>query len=177
MGLYIYRITIHTVEVILPSGKRAQANVAAFGYKPSWTSDEYTRKAARSAARRIPSGRPLKYFVCGEADGTVSPNETVYENPKRLINLPDDLFGSAPFPVASVRVAPTSSNLPEGDALVQELTACAKTLDELLDQWVDHHYRPSLDVREPARARLADLYDARAKQRGIDVQAYRYGVR
>jgi hypothetical protein len=105
MGLYIYRITKHVVEVILPSGERAKANVAAFSYKPTWSDESLNTRWGREAARRIPAGKPCKYFVCGEEDGTVAPGATVYENPRRNVNLPDDLFGSY-YLRAAARVAP-----------------------------------------------------------------------
>lgn len=48
------------------------------------------------------------------------------------------------------------------------------TLDELLNKWSDNGYRPSLrtDAGE-IYTQLADYYDRRAAERGIDVRAYR----
>jgi hypothetical protein len=62
-----------------------------------------------------------------------------------------------------------------GDALARMFVVGVDTLDQLLDKWVDHGYRPTLYVDQPMRELLADAYDRRAAERGIDVVAYRCG--
>lgn len=59
-----------------------------------------------------------------------------------------------------------------GDTLAFSITRCS--LNELLEKWPAHHYRPTLrgDV-EPMADVLADIYDLAASVRGLNVKAYR----
>lgn len=58
-----------------------------------------------------------------------------------------------------------------GDPLTKELVCSCDSLDALIDKWPAHGYRPTL--REPKARILADIYDLRAKVRGIKITAYR----
>lgn len=60
-----------------------------------------------------------------------------------------------------------------GNQLSRELIAGAPTLDELIAKWVDHGYRPTLRLDDIDACWLADLYDIRAEELGLDVRAYR----
>ena len=60
-----------------------------------------------------------------------------------------------------------------GDALASMLVCGVESLDELLDKWPAHGYRPTIFVDDPQRELLADCYDRRAAARGIEVVAYR----
>jgi hypothetical protein len=62
----------------------------------------------------------------------------------------------------------TNHETDHADALAQ--LVASTTLDQLIDKWTEHGYRPSLRV---AFKLLADYYDRRAAERGIDVRAYR----
>jgi|DEB19_MinimDraft_3_1074340.scaffolds.fasta_scaffold07913_11 hypothetical protein len=68
----------------------------------------------------------------------------------------------------------TNREIEYADRLVAEnLPFCgALTLDQLIDKWADHGYRPTLRT-DLGYAQLADAYDRRAAERGIDVRAYR----
>ncbi len=59
------------------------------------------------------------------------------------------------------------------DLLVATHTAF-KSMQEMLG--AHPGYRPSLDMREPVMARLADLYDTAQAERGDARRAYRYGT-
>lgn len=58
-----------------------------------------------------------------------------------------------------------------GDALVREVASSFEDLNQLLDAWKNHGYRPTL--RGPDRAALADIYDFAQKMRGQNAVAYR----
>ena len=60
-----------------------------------------------------------------------------------------------------------------GNQLSRELVSGSPTLDELIAKWVDHGYRPSLRKDCIDACWLADLYDIRAEELGLDVRAYR----
>lgn len=61
----------------------------------------------------------------------------------------------------------------EGDLLAQRLVESG-TLDDLIDCYARHGYRPTLRADGgPEYVRLADLYDARAEFRGLAVRAFR----
>lgn len=47
------------------------------------------------------------------------------------------------------------------------------TLDDLIAKWSDHGYRPTLRLDDIDACWLADLYDIRAEELGLDVRAYR----
>ena len=176
MGTYIYRISKHTAPVRLADGREVLANVAVFSYKPSWSSwdNTFNARMARDAAKRIPAGSPRKYFVCGSEDGTVDGESRVYENPHGRVNVADGALGQRAYPRAKGATLLPS----EADKLTRSLLGSAwPTLDSLVDAWPANKYRPSFEVSVPELKKLADLYDARAKQRGFQVQAYRYGVR
>ncbi len=68
----------------------------------------------------------------------------------------------------------TALEIERADSLVAgNLRFCGiLTLDELIDKWQDHGYRPTLRA-DLGYAELADAYDRRAAERGINVQAYR----
>jgi hypothetical protein len=68
----------------------------------------------------------------------------------------------------------TQTEIDHADALTSLLVNHTRTLDQLLDKWVDHRYRPTLraDLGD-TYTQLADYYDRRAAERGIDVRAYR----
>jgi hypothetical protein len=67
-----------------------------------------------------------------------------------------------------------SLTLKEARRLIVKLTAFDESLDELINRWTMHGYRPTLLAREGTeQRRLADYYDIRAEERGIDVKAYR----
>jgi len=68
----------------------------------------------------------------------------------------------------------TNREIEYADRLVAEnLPFCgALTLDQLINKWSDHGYRPTLRS-DLGYARLADAYDRRAAERGIDVRAFR----
>ncbi len=68
----------------------------------------------------------------------------------------------------------TDDELIEADALARNLVANINGIDDLLDKWLIHSYRPTIDTRwAECYGKLADYYDRRAKQRGIDVTAFR----
>ena len=58
-----------------------------------------------------------------------------------------------------------------GDVLVREVASSFEDLNQLLDAWKNHGYRPTL--RGPDRAVLADIYDFAQKARGQNAVAYR----
>lgn len=58
-----------------------------------------------------------------------------------------------------------------GDLLTKKLVCSCDSLDELLMKWIDHGYRPTL--RDPECLVLADIYDFRARELGINITAYR----
>jgi len=61
-----------------------------------------------------------------------------------------------------------------GNELTRALVANCNTLNELLDKWTHHHYRPTLRGSPGSpEAALADIYDMTARLRQIDIQAYR----
>lgn len=62
-----------------------------------------------------------------------------------------------------------------GDALASMFVCGVDSLDELIDKWPAHGYRPTIFVDDHQRELLADCYDTRAAWRGIDVVAYRCG--
>lgn len=83
-----------------------------------------------------------------------------------------------------------TTNLTADELTRKYVFSGVNTLDELLDQWIAHRYRPTLRCLrglrherlwicpedEAARLELlalADAYDARAAERGIEVEAYR----
>lgn len=59
-----------------------------------------------------------------------------------------------------------------GDQLTRELVVDCNTLDELLDKWTAHQYRPTLK-ETPAAMVLADIYDFVAAARQMNITAYR----
>lgn len=60
------------------------------------------------------------------------------------------------------------------DELVGQIMADGtSTLDALIAKWSDHGYRPSLRQDCIDACLLADLYDIRAEELGLDVRAYR----
>lgn len=64
----------------------------------------------------------------------------------------------------------------KADELARELVCGIESLDELIDKWTEHGYRPTIDCRMGWSYReLAEAYDARAKERGIAVTCYRIG--
>jgi len=68
----------------------------------------------------------------------------------------------------------TNREIDHADALTSLLCNHARTLDQLLDKWVDDLYRPTLLANlGNTYTQLADYYDRRAAERGIDVRAYR----
>ena len=66
----------------------------------------------------------------------------------------------------------TQTEIEYADRLVSKMIPFAFTLDQLIDKWTDHGYRPTLRSN-CGYDKLADLYDRRAAERGIDVRAYR----
>ncbi len=70
----------------------------------------------------------------------------------------------------------TADELAEADALTSANVCDVATLDELLDKWTAHRYRPTLFMGDAGRERLADLYDRRALERGILVSVFRAGA-
>lgn len=59
-----------------------------------------------------------------------------------------------------------------GDSLSWSIARCS--LDDLLSQWTQFHYRPTLRADlDPFAEVLADIYDFTAAARGINVKAYR----
>lgn len=60
------------------------------------------------------------------------------------------------------------------DQLVRQIMVDGtSTLDGLIAKWADHGYRPSLRQDDIDACWLADLYDIRAEELGLDVRAYR----
>lgn len=60
---------------------------------------------------------------------------------------------------------------------VDRLVAANTAFRSMIQMVMTHDgYRPSLDMREPVMARLADLYDAAQAERGDARRAYRYGT-
>lgn len=60
-----------------------------------------------------------------------------------------------------------------GDALTSMFVVGVDSIDELLNKWPLHGYRPTIFVDEPQRQLFADCYDKRAAHRGLSVRAYR----
>lgn len=48
-----------------------------------------------------------------------------------------------------------------------------ETMDAVLDKWVHHNYRPTLNNDDELTRLMADLYDWHACRRGLSVKAYR----
>lgn len=61
-----------------------------------------------------------------------------------------------------------------GDKLTRELVSGVQSLDDLIAKWSHHGYRPTLRGSYNATI-LANLYDQRAAELGLDVRAYRGG--
>jgi hypothetical protein len=60
------------------------------------------------------------------------------------------------------------------DKLARTLVCGVKNMQHLLSKWTDHQYRPTLRADMGAEyAELADLYNASAREAGINVVAYR----
>jgi hypothetical protein len=78
---------------------------------------------------------------------------------------------------ASTTRPASALDLKHADWLVRQVVCGCDSLDDLLDKWVDHGYTPTLFVDEPRKAKLADLYDQRAAERGLEIRAYRAGLR
>lgn len=77
---------------------------------------------------------------------------------------------ATPARVREPYVAPVNRE-PELDALVAKHGAF-KSMDELISK--RNHYRPTLDVADPERRRIADAYDAVMIALGHTARVYRY---
>ena len=74
--------------------------------------------------------------------------------------------------VFAAQVLGTENSEASLNALVSKHSAF-KDMDDLLAQR-KHGYRPSLDVADPERRRIADAYDAIMAALGCPLRAYRY---
>jgi len=68
----------------------------------------------------------------------------------------------------------SDDEMKEADTIARAIVVNVRGIDDLIDLWIAHGYRPTIDLDEgPDYEKLADYYDRRAAQRGINTTAYR----
>lgn len=172
MGAYVYRVKTKPRNV---AGQLIHESV--FAYKP-WgraIDDELDRKhvapARRAWNRKSDEARHGALVVVGK----VSHNQPIFRL-KYVTGafLDDDLTAKAEVVgyIVNRKGRYRVVDFEEINRKVRENTAFP-SMDDMLN--AGGNYRPSIDMREPVMAEIADEYDRRQEQRGDPRRAYRYG--
>lgn len=180
MGNYVMRVKATPRK--LADGNAVHES--EYAYKPSWSdcrwNDEQERKRLGPAYRawaRKPDAEKSEVLILG---GKAYPGATVYRMDRCAGAYNDGRIGDI-GPGAILQVGTLYRNakgklemisLVEMDELVARNSAF-KGMNDLLS--AGGNYRPSIDVRDSERLKLANVYDSIMEARGDARRAYRYG--
>lgn len=181
MGNYVMRVKPAPKK--LADGTKVHESV--YAYKPSWGdwrwNDEQERKrlgpAIRAWARKSEDERSGVMIL----DGSAAPGSPVYRleycfgsyNDARIGDLNPGAIPQVGWLYADDKGKLRYVSDDDVYALIRNHTAFL-SLNDLLAS-AAHGYRPSIDVRESEKRKLADIYDSIAISRGMESRAYRYG--